>query len=153
MCKYPFFSKKKGYFFLLYLRNILCTKNVYCHTCYALLCACITCLKYLLCPVSALHILFSFYISCKNDMVLTIPRWSSRQGDFHPKPLTEPYVILSHHTALVIISLADSPLSNGRTFLDSISQYNAKDVELLPLPSSPSSLFFLTTLQVSNSQN
>ncbi len=27
---------------------------------------------------------------------------SSRQGEFHPKPLTEPYVIVSHHTALVI---------------------------------------------------
>jgi len=27
---------------------------------------------------------------------------SSRQGEFHPKPLTEPYVNLSIHTALVI---------------------------------------------------
>jgi hypothetical protein len=27
---------------------------------------------------------------------------SSRQGEFRPKPLTEPYVIVSHHTALVI---------------------------------------------------
>jgi hypothetical protein len=27
---------------------------------------------------------------------------SSRQREFHPKPLTEPYVIVSHHTALVI---------------------------------------------------
>ena len=27
---------------------------------------------------------------------------SSRQGEFHPEPLTEPYVIVSHHTALVI---------------------------------------------------
>ena len=27
---------------------------------------------------------------------------SSRQGEFHPKPLTEPYVIVSHHTALLI---------------------------------------------------
>ena len=25
---------------------------------------------------------------------------SSRQREFHPKPLTEPYVIVSHHTAL-----------------------------------------------------
>ena len=25
---------------------------------------------------------------------------SSRQAEFHPKPLTEPYLILSHHTAL-----------------------------------------------------
>jgi len=28
---------------------------------------------------------------------------SSRQGEFHPKPLTEPYVIVSHHTALVVL--------------------------------------------------
>ena len=27
---------------------------------------------------------------------------SSRQGVFHPEPLTEPYVIVSHHTALLI---------------------------------------------------
>ena len=27
---------------------------------------------------------------------------SSRQREFHPKPLTEPYVIVSHHTALHI---------------------------------------------------
>jgi hypothetical protein len=25
----------------------------------------------------------------------------SRQGEFHPKPLTEPYVTVSHHTALL----------------------------------------------------
>jgi len=24
----------------------------------------------------------------------------SRPGEFHPQPLTEPYVIVSHHTAL-----------------------------------------------------
>ena len=28
----------------------------------------------------------------------------SRQREFHPKPLTEPYVILSHHTARAIQS-------------------------------------------------
>ena len=27
---------------------------------------------------------------------------SSRQREFHPKPLTEPCLIVSHHTALVI---------------------------------------------------
>jgi hypothetical protein len=27
--------------------------------------------------------------------------WSSRPGELPPQPLTEPYVILSHHTALV----------------------------------------------------
>ncbi len=27
--------------------------------------------------------------------------WSSRQGEFHPKPLTEPYVTVSRHTALL----------------------------------------------------
>ncbi len=30
---------------------------------------------------------------------------SSRQREFHPKPLTEPYVKVSLHTALVIQSL------------------------------------------------
>ena len=29
---------------------------------------------------------------------------SSRQREFHPKPLTEPYVIVSYHTALIIQS-------------------------------------------------
>jgi hypothetical protein len=33
---------------------------------------------------------------------------SSRQREFHPKPLTEPYVIVSHHTALVIQGLCAS---------------------------------------------
>jgi len=32
----------------------------------------------------------------------TVEITSSRQGEFHPKPLTEPYVNLSIHTALVI---------------------------------------------------
>ena len=27
-------------------------------------------------------------------------KWSSRQGEFHPKPLTEPYLTVSRHTAL-----------------------------------------------------
>ena len=31
---------------------------------------------------------------------------SSRPGEFHPKPLTEPYVIVAHHTALIIQSYA-----------------------------------------------
>ena len=30
---------------------------------------------------------------------------SSSQGEFHPKALTEPYVIVSHHTAPVVKSL------------------------------------------------
>ena len=28
---------------------------------------------------------------------------SSRQGEFHPKPLTEPYLTVSRHTALIIL--------------------------------------------------
>ena len=37
---------------------------------------------------------------------------SSRQGEFHPKPLTEPYLKLSLHTALVTQSyiLKDCPV-------------------------------------------
>src|SRR5665811_254419 len=30
---------------------------------------------------------------------------SSRQGEFHPKPLTEPCLIVSHHTALLIYAV------------------------------------------------
>ena len=46
---------------------------------------------------------------------------SSRQREFHPKPLTEPYVIVSHHTALVIqiyeIKLNSQP-ANGKTNME-----------------------------------
>ena len=89
----------------------------------------------------------------ENYMVLAFPARSSRQGEFHPKPLTEPYVIVSHHTALVIISLAYSPLSNGRTYQDSTLRYNAKDAVLSSLTFWPFSLFSLTILQASDSQN
>lgn len=37
---------------------------------------------------------------------------SSRQGEFHPKPLTELYVIVSHHTALLIQLLLLVGVSN-----------------------------------------
>src|SRR5690554_3287580 len=37
----------------------------------------------------------SFFHIVANGLV------SSRPGEFHPKPLTEPYVIVSHHTALL----------------------------------------------------
>ncbi len=40
-------------------------------------------------------ILFSFKLTHNGE-------WSSRQREFHPKPLTEPYVTVSRHTALVI---------------------------------------------------
>ena len=46
---------------------------------------------------------------------------SSRQREFHPKPLTEPYVIVSHHTALVMqiyeIKLSNQP-ANGKTNME-----------------------------------
>ncbi|MBA7547933.1 hypothetical protein ES705_40374 [subsurface metagenome] len=32
----------------------------------------------------------------------TVRFWSSRQGEFHPEPLPEPYVTVSRHTALLI---------------------------------------------------
>ena len=43
-----------------------------------------------------------------------MPVKSSRQGEFHPKPLTEPYVIVSHHTAPVIrkVKLHESHAAN-----------------------------------------
>ena len=40
---------------------------------------------------------------------------SSRQEEFHPKPLTEPYVKLSLHTALVIRIISNCKLSNDKT--------------------------------------
>ena len=54
----------------------------------------------------------------KNNMILAFPLWSSRQGEFHPKPLTEPYVIVSHHTALVVFTPAYSQPATDKTFLD-----------------------------------
>ena len=47
---------------------------------------------------------------------------SSRQGEFHPKPLTEPYLKVSPHTALVIqISTKvnkKNQVANGRINMD-----------------------------------
>ena len=42
--------------------------------------------------------------SANSDLPARVAGWSSRQEEFHPEPLTEPYLILSHHTALVIQS-------------------------------------------------
>ena len=116
MCKYPFFSKKKGYFFLLYLRNILCTKNVYCHTCYALLCACITCLKYLLCPVSTLHILFFFYISVQKrygtyNSTLCVINYYCPFGlpPLFDKTVGEPVFIISREVFYTTLKLFQPP--------------------------------------------
>ena len=43
--------------------------------------------------------MFCFHFVC---LPLTIAG-SSRQREFHPKPLTEPYVTVSRHTALLIL--------------------------------------------------
>jgi len=37
-------------------------------------------------------------------LALTV-EWSSRQGEFHPKPLTEPYVTVYRHMALLIYAI------------------------------------------------
>src|SRR5690606_4221549 len=50
---------------------------------------------------------------------------SSRQGEFHPKPLTEPYVIVSHHTALLIQILpfnSNIQRANDKTDSDIVSE-------------------------------
>ncbi len=50
---------------------------------------------------------------------------SSIQGEFHPEPLTEPYVIVSHHTALLIQIYAlnlNIQHASGKTDLESVSQ-------------------------------
>ena len=40
---------------------------------------------------------------------------SSRNRELHPTPLTEPYVIVSHHTALIIQIIPNgNQLSNGK---------------------------------------
>ena len=45
---------------------------------------------------------------------------SSRPGEFHPQPLTEPYLIVSHHTALHNNLTVTSHIPNVRTSLDMI---------------------------------
>ena len=67
---------------------------------------------------------FSSKFWCKHYMILTIPFGSSRQGEFHPKPLTEPYVIVSHHTALVVFTSAYSQPAIDKTFSDWITQFS-----------------------------
>ena len=47
---------------------------------------------------------------------------SSRQGEFRPKPLTEPYVIVSHHTALVVrkVMLLENHAANAQRYMDNL---------------------------------
>jgi hypothetical protein len=54
-----------------------------------------------------------------------IVKKSSRQGEFHPKPLTEPYVIVSHHTALVVLKvmLHENHAANVQKDMDNVWQY------------------------------
>ena len=52
---------------------------------------------------------------------------SSRQGEFHPKPLTEPYMTVSCHTALVIQIYA---ISTRKTDFPMVEQV----WELFPYP-------------------
>ena len=47
--------------------------------------------------VGRIHHLINSYVK----LMLHSQHTSSRPGEFHPKPLTEPYVIVSHHTALL----------------------------------------------------
>lgn len=50
---------------------------------------------------------------------------SRGQGEFHPEPLTEPYVIVSHHTALLIQILpfnSNNPHANDKISLDIVSE-------------------------------
>jgi len=46
--------------------------------------------------LSALFVANLFFMLAGND------RMSGRQREFHPEPLTEPYLIVSHHTVPVI---------------------------------------------------
>ena len=45
---------------------------------------------------------------------------SSRSGEFHPQPLTEPYLIVSHHTALHNNLMVTSHIPNVQTLLGKI---------------------------------
>ena len=48
-------------------------------------------------PTTQIGVLRTFFARA-----LSVPQRSSRQREFHPKPLTEPYLKFSLHTALVI---------------------------------------------------
>ncbi len=54
-------------------------------------------------------------VAMKNKLSPQLYELSSRPGGFHPKPLTEPYVSLSAHTALTGQPLVSTPGSSGRT--------------------------------------
>ena len=58
----------------------------------------------------------AFDLVCKSGKIInTIFDGSSRQGEFHPKPLTEPYLIVSHHTALHNNLMVTIHISNVQT--------------------------------------
>ncbi|NQU86690.1 MAG: hypothetical protein HQ541_13105, partial [Mariniphaga sp.] len=57
------------------------------------------------------HQLTKYVLVIKDPLVILNGTMSSRQGEFHPEPLTEPYVTVSRHTALVI-QIYEIKLSN-----------------------------------------
>ncbi len=60
--------------------------------------------------VSSFPLLFLFFsASFRLLFAMVVPfqnEWSSRAGEFHPHPLTEPYLKLSPHTALLTLVAA-----------------------------------------------
>jgi energy-coupling factor transporter ATP-binding protein EcfA2 len=64
-----------------------------------------------------------------------------RPGEFHPKPLPEPYVSLSVHTAPVIQSPALCPSASGRI----IAEWSGLSVVAFAKPFPNSALFFCTS--------
>lgn len=57
----------------------------------------------------------------KHEEFFTAEILVSRPGEFHPQPLAEPYVILSHHTAPIIQPLLDHINASGLASLDEFS--------------------------------
>ena len=69
---------------------------------------------------------FPFFKSSPDVKVMTSLRYvclneeSSRSGEFHPQPLTEPYLTVSHHTALHNNLMATNHIPNGQTLRERI---------------------------------
>src|SRR6202051_3220400 len=64
-----------------------------------------------------------------NQTHALFPRVPSRPGEFHPEPLTDPDLILSHHPARVIARrLPPSAESSGSSRLPSCPELNGDDL-------------------------
>jgi len=61
-----------------------------------------------------------FQVNEMNGILAVVAGSSSRSGEFHPQPLTEPYLIVSHHTALHNNLMVTNHIPNGQTMRERI---------------------------------